>query len=198
MSAIVINDINVNFEVANERVFISSLELGEVFKKNHAHVLRTINNLLDDEFKSQNFIKHSYLDKTGRVLPCYNLTRDGFSLLVMGFTGEKAYKWKVEFIKAFNLMEAKLKRQSVSRYTNQINGYKSQIAQHNNEITELKNKLSQSNKKKIDLATHIVFSADPEYNDALKELQNLKDDMINLQYRLNEATKQLISSLKYP
>ncbi|QKF62946.1 phage antirepressor protein (pRha domain) [Campylobacter mucosalis] len=141
----VINNINVNFNISDERVFISSLELSEVFEKQHKHILRAIENLLNDEFKSQNFIKHSYLDKTGRVLPCYNLTRDGFSLLVMGFTGEKAYKWKIEFIKAFNLMEAELKRVSIGRYVdkisaleadfklnakhhqNQINGYKGQI-----------------------------------------------------------------------
>ena len=159
-----INDINVNFSVTGERVFIGSLELAEVFGKNHKNVLRAIDKLPDDEFKSANFIRHSYLDKTGRVLPCYNLTRDGFSLLVMGFTGERAYQWKIEFIKAFNTMEAELRRQVVIRYTDkiadleasqilqtkrhadQINGYKGQLAKHNAVIASLKNELAKRGK----------------------------------------------------
>lgn len=107
---IVINNVNVAFEVVNERVFINSLELSKVFEKDHRNILRTINNLLDDDFTKLNFALSEYTDSTGRKLPCYNLTRDGFSLLVMGFTGQKAYKWKIEFIKAFNLMEAELNR----------------------------------------------------------------------------------------
>ena len=163
----VINNINVNFSVTDERVFIGSLELAEVFGKEHRHVLRTISKLPDDEFKSSNFAKHSYIDKIGRILPCYNLTRDGFSLLVMGFTGQKAYQWKIEFIKAFNTMEAKLKRQSISHYVSkiadleasqilqterhadQINGYKSQISRHNTQIATLKRELKKAQKTDI-------------------------------------------------
>jgi phage regulatory protein, rha family len=134
----VINKINVNFSVTDERVFIGSLELSEVFGKEHRHVLRTISKLPDDEFKSSNFAKHSYIDKIGRILPCYALTRDGFSLLVMGFTGQKAYQWKIEFIKAFNTMEAKLKRQSVSHYVDKIASLEavriSQNAYHHRQI----------------------------------------------------------------
>ena len=167
MSALIpINNINVNFEVVNDEVFATSFQIAEVFEKNHANILRIINKLPDDEFKSANFIKHSYIDKTGRVLPCYNLTRDGFSLLVMGFTGEKAYQWKIEFIKAFNMMEAELKRQGVIRYTdkiaeldacakleaknhkNAVNGYRSQISRRNNQIATLKRELAKFEDKK--------------------------------------------------
>ena len=158
MSALIpINNINVNFSVTGERVFIGSLELSEVFEKNHANILRIINKLTDDEFKSANFIKHSYIDKTGRVLPCYNLTRDGFSLLVMGFTGEKAYQWKIEFIKAFNMMEAELRRQGVIRYVDKISEleaaaklkakhHQRELAGKEGRITYLKNQLAKRGK----------------------------------------------------
>ena len=116
---IVINNVNVAFEVVNERVFINSLELSKVFEKDHRNILRTINNLLDDDFTKLNFPLSEYTDSTGRKLPCYNLTRDGFSLLVMGFTGAKAYKWKIEFIKAFNLMEAELNRIKATQQNSQ-------------------------------------------------------------------------------
>ncbi|EHG5469588.1 single-stranded DNA-binding protein [Campylobacter coli] len=42
---------------------------------------------------------------------CYNLTRDGFSLLAMGFTGKKALQFKIAFINAFNEMEKLLQKE---------------------------------------------------------------------------------------
>lgn len=111
MSALIpINNVNVAFEIVGDEIFANSLQIAEVFDKGHHNVLRLISNLPKDEFFTQNFKESSYLNKQNRKQPCYNLTRDGFSLLVMGFTGAKAYKWKIEFIKAFNLMEAELTR----------------------------------------------------------------------------------------
>ena len=114
MSALIpINNINVNFEVIDDEVFITSLQLADVFGKRHHNVLSLITNLPADEFKAQNFKENFYINSQNKRQPCYNLTRDGFSLLVMGFTGEKAYQWKIEFIKAFNTMEAMIKRSSI-------------------------------------------------------------------------------------
>lgn len=121
MSALIpINNINVNFEVVNDEVFATSLQIAEVFEKRHDLVLRAIDNLPNDDFKNSNFKFDTYFDKKGEQRRMFSLTRDCFSLLVMGFTGEKAYQWKIEFIKAFNMMEAELKRQGVIRYTDKI------------------------------------------------------------------------------
>ena len=49
-----------------------------------------------------------FTDSTGRTLPAYRITRDGFTLLAMGFTGKEAQRWKVAYIDAFNRMEAEL------------------------------------------------------------------------------------------
>lgn len=54
------------------------------------------------------FIQSEYADKYGRMQKEYLMTRDGFSLLVMGFTGNKALEWKLKYIEAFNHMEAEL------------------------------------------------------------------------------------------
>lgn len=54
------------------------------------------------------FIESVYADSYGRYQKCYELTREGFSLLVMGFTGKKALEWKLKYIEAFNLMEQEL------------------------------------------------------------------------------------------
>lgn len=107
---IVINDQSVEFEVVNSGVFTTSLSVANVFNKRHSDILAQIREFPTDDFTERNFPLSEYTDSTGRKLPCYNLTRDGFSLLVMGFTGQKAYRWKIEFIKAFNLMEAELTR----------------------------------------------------------------------------------------
>jgi Rha family phage regulatory protein len=80
------------------------------FGKQHKDVLRKIEALgAPDEFTKRNFTLSEYQDSTGRALPSYELTRDGFALLVMGFTGKRAMAWKIKFLEAFNSMEAQLR-----------------------------------------------------------------------------------------
>ena len=61
-----------------------------------------------EDFTKLNFQPSEYTDPTGRKLPMYQLTRDGFTLLAMGFTGARAMKFKLAYIEAFNRMEAEL------------------------------------------------------------------------------------------
>ncbi|EPZ5641347.1 Rha family transcriptional regulator [Campylobacter coli] len=134
MSALIpINNVNVVFEVVGDEIFANSLQIAEVFEKDHSNVLKAIDKLPNDEFKSSNFKYDSYFDKKSEQRRMINLTRDAFSLLVMGFTGEKSYKWKVEFIKAFNEMEKRLRNIEYEKHDKlafrQSLGYKSQLAQ---------------------------------------------------------------------
>ena len=85
-----INNVNVGFEVVNSGVFTTSLSVANVFNKRHSDILAQIREFPTDDFTERNFPLSEYTDSTGRKLHCYNLTRDGFSLLVMGFTGQKA------------------------------------------------------------------------------------------------------------
>lgn len=97
--------------LVNDVPMVSSLDVAEKFEKKHQHVLEAIRKLLDelpDEFGQSNFRQTTYTDTQGREQICYNLTRDAFSLLAMGFTGKKALAWKVKYIEAFNAMEAAL------------------------------------------------------------------------------------------
>lgn len=90
-------------------VLTTSLVIAEKFNKKHCDVLRSIRSLeCSVEFTERNFALSSYTDSTGRNLPMYNITRDGFSFLAMGFTGKEAAQWKEKFITAFNQMEARL------------------------------------------------------------------------------------------
>ncbi|BEJ71655.1 Rha family transcriptional regulator [Campylobacter coli] len=134
MSALIpINNVNVAFEVVGDEIFANSLQIAEVFKKDHSNVLKAIDKLPNDEFKSSNFKYDSYFDKKSEQRRMINLNRDAFSLLVMGFTGEKAYKWKIEFIKAFNEMEKRLRNIEYEKHDKlafrQSLGYKSQLKQ---------------------------------------------------------------------
>ncbi|EAK5672306.1 phage antirepressor Ant [Campylobacter coli] len=158
MSAFIpINNVNVVFEVVGDEIFANSLQIAEVFEKDHSNVLKAIDKLPNDEFKSSNFKYDSYFDKKSEQRRMINLTRDAFSLLVMGFTGEKAYKWKILFIKAFNEMEKRLRNIEYEKHDKlafrQSLGYKSQLKQqkehYENKIKALQYDLE--NKKELSL-----------------------------------------------
>lgn len=95
---------------------VSSREVAEHFSKKHYDVLAKISRLseeIDSTEKSvQYFITSEYKDVSGKLNKEYLLTRDGFTLTVMGFTGKKALEWKLKYIEAFNKMEKSVKQVS--------------------------------------------------------------------------------------
>lgn len=111
--AININGQEVMFDADNNQVFCTSIDIAKVFGKRHDNILNLIGDKLKNKeienFNLLNFKEIKYNDNRGRLYPCYKLTRDGFSFIVMGLTGSKADKWKVAFIKAFNQMESMLR-----------------------------------------------------------------------------------------
>ena len=91
----------------------TSLKVAEVFGKKHCDVLRSIASLeMPDSFNQRNFAFVEYVDQKGEKRPMYNMTRDGFVLLVMGFTGKQAMQFKIAYLEAFNAMEKKLREQN--------------------------------------------------------------------------------------
>lgn len=95
--------------IDNNKIVTSSRNVAEVFEKRHDHVLRAIRELeCSLAFAAPNFGVSEYKDLSGRWLPEYLITRDGLTLLAMGFTGKKAMQFKEVYIKAFNEMEARL------------------------------------------------------------------------------------------
>lgn len=89
--------------------------VAEKFGKQHKNVLRAIEITLPDlpeGFSRLNFEPATYLDAQGKPRVQYEMTRDGFTLITMGFTGKAAMEWKIRFIEAFNLMEDELRRQT--------------------------------------------------------------------------------------
>lgn len=87
-------------------VFADSLSIAKNFEKQHGHVLRDIGNIIKHLSNfGEMFMESKYLDEHNREQRMYEMTRDGFSILAMGFTGKKALEWKLQYIKAFNTME---------------------------------------------------------------------------------------------
>ena len=90
---------------------VDSLFVAEFFGKNHKEVLRDIRKIIDpksglsEEFNQRNFARINYKDSRGRTQRAYAMTRDGFTMLVMGYTGKKAMKFKEMYITRFNEME---------------------------------------------------------------------------------------------
>lgn len=103
------------FADTNDTARVDSLFVAEFFEKQHKHVLRDIARItepksgLSENFINTNFKSDSYKDSTGRKLPCYFMTRDGFTMLVMGYSGQKAMKFKELYIRRFNEMESFIK-----------------------------------------------------------------------------------------
>ena len=88
------------------KTITTSLEVAKVFGKMHKNVLRDIQNLeCSEEFNRRNFAPVKYTDEKGEKRPMFEMTRDGFTILVMGYTGRKAMVFKEKYIAAFNYME---------------------------------------------------------------------------------------------
>ena len=84
----------------------SSKEIADRFGKPHRDVTKAIRVLeCSDEFRERNFSQSSYISRQTKVLDCYDMTRDGFSFLCMGFNGKHAAKWKEQSIVALNALE---------------------------------------------------------------------------------------------
>lgn len=114
-----------------EKLVTTSLMIAEKFGKEHARVLRDIRELeCSEKFRVGNFAESSYTNSQNKKQPMYEMTRDGFSLLVMGYTGKEAMKFKEDFIDAFNAMEEELKRIYTERQQWQIERDKGVVIRH--------------------------------------------------------------------
>jgi Rha family phage regulatory protein len=97
----------------DDKAMTTSLKVAEMFGKAHRHILRDIERLI--ERGVPNFEQTSYVHPQNRQeYRMFLMDRDGFSLLVMGFTGNKALAWKLKYIEAFNRMEAELMKRQVN------------------------------------------------------------------------------------
>ena len=109
----------------NNEAVCDSLQVAEKFGKRHDKLVSEIERMYSDLIGigcAQNggdpmFIKSSYIHPQNKqIYPMYIMNRDGFSLLVMGFTGKKALEWKLQYIRAFNQMENIIREKSTQAW----------------------------------------------------------------------------------
>jgi Rha family phage regulatory protein len=112
------NDIQIVF-TKDDRPLTDSRRVAEYFGKEHRHVTRDIESKIfsdcDNEFTTSNFGLSSYTDSTGKKNKMYVMTKDGFLLLAMGFTGKKAMQFKIAYIAAFNKMESFIRQLATAK-----------------------------------------------------------------------------------
>jgi Rha family phage regulatory protein len=118
-SALIPSASSIEIQFINNQSVISSKALAEHFGKQHKEVLRKIELLKQDiepaEYHERNFTPMIIDVEIGkgatRQDTAYAITRDGFTLLAMGFTGKRALRWKIAYIEAFNRMEEEMLHQ---------------------------------------------------------------------------------------
>jgi Rha family phage regulatory protein len=99
--------------VSNGTATILSTTVAELFDKQHKHVLEAIRGFetgMENAANGPNFRPVEYQDSKGEMRPAYQMTRDGFFFLTLGFTGKRAEEWRWKVIRAFNAMEEELRR----------------------------------------------------------------------------------------
>jgi len=94
-----------DLKIINNKVIACTLSVAEDFSKEHKNVMQAIGNLdCSQEFRELNYKLTSYTSAQNKILPSYEMTKDGFVFLCMGFRGPKAAEFKEDYIKAFNIM----------------------------------------------------------------------------------------------
>ncbi|SER57415.1 phage regulatory protein, rha family [Faunimonas pinastri] len=126
----------------------NSREVARVFEKNHRDVLRAVGNLLQQEpdLGLRSFTQTPFIEaSTGQTYRSFDMDRDGFTLLAMGFTGAKALKWKLRYIETFNTMEAELRRgsQDVAALLNDPATLRRALADYSERVITLEGQVEQ-------------------------------------------------------
>lgn len=105
----------------NGEAFTTTQNVAAAFGRLHKDVLRSVESLdCSADFTERNFTLSEYIDGSGRRLPQWIMTKDGFMFLVMGFTGKKAAAIKEGYIGAFNWMAEQLGLSSKSLVTKAV------------------------------------------------------------------------------
>ncbi|ENS0909605.1 Rha family transcriptional regulator, partial [Escherichia coli] len=109
--------------IKNGRAVTTSIAIAEFFGKRHDNVLRAIANIeCSEKFNALNFEDVTYTDTKGKKRPMYQITKNGFVFLVMGFTGKKAAAFKEAYIAEFDRMEAELRQNNAPSPDKMIHG----------------------------------------------------------------------------
>lgn len=166
----------------NDEPMVSSREVAAKFAKEHKEVLRAYKNLVFQDpvgdFNERNFALVEYIDAKGESRPEITMTKDGFMLLAMGFTGEEATLWKVRFIDAFN------------QATGSLSELRNELIRKETVILQLQNKKKRERRWLVpDYATQLPGFSQPKM--VLKSTKEIKQPDLNIA-KLNHLEKTMV------
>lgn len=164
---------------------VTSRQVAEDFEKRHSHICDTIRNLTTENSEVKNMMIESKFEHRGNEYTEYLLTRDGFSLLVMGFTGSKALQWKLKYIEAFNKMEQELKGQALN--TSELSP----------ELQMFKKIFDSVAKQQLEAkeTQRIALEANDKAEEAKEEIQGIRDIVAINSTNWRKETSTLISKI---
>lgn len=144
----------------NGEVFANSRDIAAYFGKEHRSVLVSVDNLIQQEpnLGLHNFMQTPYVEPSNsQKYRSFDMDRDGFTLLAMGFTGSKALKWKMRYIEAFNAMEAELRRHGPGRHVdlNDPSWLRGQLLSYTEQVILLRDEVA-AQKPKVEALERIA------------------------------------------
>jgi len=179
-------------------------ENGRKYTREHKAILRAIRELnCSDKFRGEHFSPSEYVDSRGKTQPCVVMDRDGFMLLVMGFSDPRAMHFKEKYIEAFNAMENELKRIYTERQQWQIERDKGVVIRHILTDT-IKMKIADSPHKRFAYPNYTNLIYRTLFNKSAKELEqeygvkskeNLRDYFTGNDLEKVQSAEMLVSSL---
>ena len=179
-------------------------ESGRQYTREHKAVLRAIRDLkCSEKFRGEHYSPSEYVDERGKRQPCIIMDKDGFVLLVMGFTDQKAMFYKEKYIEAFNSMESELKRIYTERQQWQIERDKGVVIRHILTDT-IKMKISDSPHKRFAYPnyTNLIYrtlfgktAKELEEEFGVKPKENLRDYFTGESLSQVQGMEMLVSSL---
>lgn len=184
--------------IDGEKAIVSSRDVADVFGKRHADVLRSIDKLIEkvsDNFAERNFARSEYKGKSGRMNREYLLTKDGTTMLVMGYNTKKAVRFKEAYIEQFNKMEKLIRNRHFAKIeykpmTDAIKEYRENRGEkikfyHFTNEADMLNRIvlgmtSKEYREKHDINKSEVRDHLPNWQlKAIKHLQRLNTDLIH-------------------
>lgn len=175
--------------LSGDRLVVTSLEISNHFGKRHDDVLKAVRKLdCSPDFAVRNFAACSYQDGNQRQRPMYEITRDGFVFLCMGFTGQQAAVWKERYIEAFNQMERTLRgglptqHQQQLSLAREIGTLRDQMAQQNKMILTLFERLDMARRGHIRATERLTRTLERERNLlARQEKRHARDTILQME-----------------
>jgi Rha family phage regulatory protein len=156
--------------IQNDRPVTDSLTVAESFEKRHDNVLKDIRELgCSEEFRLLNFEESTYINQQNKEMPKYYITEQGFTLLVMGYTGQKAMQFKEKYIMEFHRMREEIQKQKLPATLEDL------IIMQAQSVKEIKARVA-SLEEKTKIANHRIDNLDAV--DTIGDLQQRLNSMI--------------------